>query len=239
MHDHMRNMTTMADLEDIYEKLEADGPTWQTPAEFDAAAVANSPPAPCRNLPGETSPRSARKRTNEEIYVADQQLKSSPVTGRSQLPFRVSHQDDRVPPNPQTSEFDRSGFTSFQNAQSAPSSSTAPVKANIVASTAMATTSEKNTFLQEMQSYEQQLELEYQEYEQALPNRDRGVDLEELDWDDLEHRYSSEIRPRIDAEREIMNELGARFQVGFKMDGRKNADGPKAVHVVDASIERA
>ncbi len=73
----------------------------------------------------------------------------------------------------------------------------------------------KETFVASIEQYRQQLELEFQEFEQSLTQRDTAaaVDLDPLDWDELQAQYDKEMQPNIAAEQEIMNEFGARFEV--------------------------
>ena len=73
--------------------------------------------------------------------------------------------------------------------------------------------SNNESFHQEIKDYQQQLELEFQTFERSLNERDTSAELESLDWHELEERYKKEIQPHIDAEQDIINEFGARFQV--------------------------
>jgi hypothetical protein len=64
-----------------------------------------------------------------------------------------------------------------------------------------------------MKDFQDQLDKEYREFEQKLIERDRNVELDEFDWDELEARYHASIDPKIEAEQEIMNECSHLFQV--------------------------
>jgi hypothetical protein len=57
------------------------------------------------------------------------------------------------------------------------------------------------------------LDKEYREFEQKLIERDRDVELDEFDWDELEARYHAIIDPKVEAEQEMMNECSHLFQV--------------------------
>ncbi|KIX01812.1 uncharacterized protein Z518_09539 [Rhinocladiella mackenziei CBS 650.93] len=69
-----------------------------------------------------------------------------------------------------------------------------------------------DAFAKEIRDHQKKLDFEFQEFERSLDERDTTIDLDPLDWTDLENRYNQEIQPHIAAEQEILNELGARFE---------------------------
>ncbi|OAG40411.1 hypothetical protein AYO21_05311 [Fonsecaea monophora] len=69
---------------------------------------------------------------------------------------------------------------------------------------------QRNGFVKEIYDYQQQLELEFREFERAMNERDISIDLDAIDWNELEARYNREIQPCLAAEREIMEEFNAR-----------------------------
>jgi len=72
---------------------------------------------------------------------------------------------------------------------------------------------EQDSFVAQMQLYQQQLEEEYCDFEQSLQDRDHQADLDDLDWEDMESRYNTEIGPKVAAEHDIIEQFAARFQV--------------------------
>lgn len=70
-----------------------------------------------------------------------------------------------------------------------------------------------SSFTQEIEEHKRRLEAEFQEFERSLNGRDTTVDLDNMDWDDLEASYNNEVQPHVVAEQEIMTEFGARFEV--------------------------
>jgi hypothetical protein len=72
--------------------------------------------------------------------------------------------------------------------------------------------------VKEIHDYQQQLELEYQDFERSLNERDTTAGLETMNWEELEARYTAEISPCIAREREIMEEFNARFAVLLPLD---------------------
>jgi hypothetical protein len=76
-----------------------------------------------------------------------------------------------------------------------------------------------NSFVKQIHDYQQQLELEYQQFERSLNERDTTADVDAMNWEDLETRYADEITPFIAREKDIMDEINARFAVcGFTDD---------------------
>ncbi|EXJ56982.1 hypothetical protein A1O7_07326 [Cladophialophora yegresii CBS 114405] len=69
----------------------------------------------------------------------------------------------------------------------------------------------RNSFVKQIHDYQQQLELEYQQFERSLNERDTTADLDAMNWEDLETRYNDDIAPCIAREKEIMDEISARF----------------------------
>ena len=64
-----------------------------------------------------------------------------------------------------------------------------------------------------MKKFQDQLDKEYSLFEQELNEREQDVELEEIDWDELEARFHDEIDPKVEAEQDIMNDCAHLFQV--------------------------
>jgi len=183
--------------------------------DLNAATAVESSPLPTRPRHG-NSLSLARKRTNEEIYEPVDQPKSSPTATRFQKSVATSMPSDLEAQQITATPFERHGFAVLdppgqsllrrrgelipENDRLSKSSQSNPSTSN-------------DTFAKEIQDYQQQLDREFQEFEQSLNERDTSVNLDTLDWNELEDRYSKEVRPNLDAENEILKELGARFEV--------------------------
>lgn len=142
------------------------------------------------------SPRTAKKRTNEEVYQ------------RSQIPI-ASTTPLKTPPK-RMSQFERMGFDSLPTESQATAVATQAEPQSPVEQAAQA-----KTFVQEIQAYQDQLEDEFKQFEKSLSDRDKKEPLEELDWDELEHRYRAEIGPKEADEQAIIEELQTRFQACY------------------------
>ena len=157
------------------------------------ASIPSSSPITSRPRQGSVS----RKRTNEESWGPVEAPQTSPKSAR---PLRRSVTIASIPEMDQQSRsipIEKGNETS----QTQPSAATDLSPAH------------GNSFDKEIYEYKQQLELDYQTFEQSLNERDAAADLNVIDWEDLEARYIQEISPCIDREREIMNEFNTRFAV--------------------------
>lgn len=72
---------------------------------------------------------------------------------------------------------------------------------------------EGSTFSAKIAAYQQELESEFKMYEDSLSTRQVDVELEDLDWDELESRYQAEMKLQVSNEQEIMDDFSVRFQV--------------------------
>ena len=137
------------------------------------------------------SPKTARKRTNQEIYQ------------RSQIPIAsttpLKSPPKRMPPFYEVGTF---GADSHSVEMASPVTKEVPADQNQPA----------KTFVQDIQSYQDQLENEFKIFEQSLKERNKKDALEDLDWDELEQQYHAEIRPKEADEQAIMEELQTRSQ---------------------------
>ncbi|KAL2436816.1 hypothetical protein ABEF95_014569 [Exophiala dermatitidis] len=178
----------------------------------DSATTIESSPLPTR--PGyHQSPRTARKRTNEEVYESVKSLKTPSTPSRFQKSSNVVPQPQEEP-QPSATPIARP----VPNSQGIrPNKATAT---NDTGAEGMVTTNHnvgslqetQNSFVKDIEDYRQQLELEFQEFERSLDERDPAADLEPMDWDDLEAQYNKEVQSKVAAEQEIMSEFSARFE---------------------------
>jgi hypothetical protein len=75
---------------------------------------------------------------------------------------------------------------------------------------------EPNTsFVGSVAAYQNHLADEFKDYENELKGRTKDDVLEELDWEDLEKRYQSEIGPKLADEQQIMEDVHRRFEVSL------------------------
>ena len=153
--------------------------------------------------PSAASPRTARKRTNEEIYQRPQKPRSS-TTPLKTPPRRMS-------------QWESSGFGSQDTyiPESSPMSSPEP-EARPEATAAVRPTEQPllpKNFVQSIQEYQKQLDDEFTQFQENLKKRDKKDGLDDLDWDDLERQYFKEIGPKEADEHEIMERLQTYFNV--------------------------
>ncbi|KAH0848176.1 hypothetical protein FOPE_02380 [Fonsecaea pedrosoi] len=167
----------------------------------DATTVIHSSPLPDRSKSRQGS--RARKRTNEEIYQPPEIAKSSPTSTRIQRTATLPTMPEAEASHAWTKTFEHQGPP-----QTSENTSFQPTGREIVA--VPAPLPQRNGFVKEIYDYQQQLELEFREFERAMNERDMSIDLDAIDWDELEARYNREIQPCLEAEREIMEEFNAR-----------------------------
>ena len=195
--------------------------TQETLSTFDSATLTDrtvsEPPL---------SPNKARKRTNEEVYQRAQRpttsttpLKSPP---RNSLQGRASSE----PFHARTISFEKAGFSALRQVVNAETAS--PVKPRPAKDLKMNDCEEeapvRTGFTDDIRSYQQSLEDEFKAYERSLKDRDRSDTINPQDWDALEDQYKREVDPLVAQEQEIMQEFGARFQVGCNPVSRYVAD---------------
>ena len=183
-----------------------------------ATAVISSPALPNRPNYHLQSPSISRKRTNEQVYQPIEQPKPSPTASRFQIPTNTA-------PNVESQHKPFETERDHDNEHSRPQTlSTQADSSNQRDAAPQPTTTDplctsKEGFVQGIQAYQQGLELDFQDFEHSLTERDKSAELTSIEWDELETRYNNEIQPKIDAEQEIMTEFNARFQVCSKVHG--------------------
>lgn len=183
-------------------------------ASVDSATAVESSPLPTR--PGHHhSPSTARKRTNEEVYESMRSFKSTLTPSRSQKSTVAASL-----PNDDVGQ----ATNTLGSHASAPQQDVKPSQLAATNSSA-ADTSLKDesdlsnsqpsnqSFVTNIDHYQQQLELEFQEFERSLHERNPAEELENMSWDELEARCEEELQPKIALEQEIMDEFSARFEV--------------------------
>ena len=170
----------------------------QTPAPADVSISPDSSPLPPRSRQGSIG----RKRTNEESWGPVESPKISP---QAPTPLRRSVTIAAMP----EPEGQLAGNHPFHATGDPPRSQEA-----VAGNGANGPTPPSDrSFVKDIREYQQQLELEYQDFERSLNERDRSANLEAMDWEELEAHYSDEISPCIAREKEIMEEFNARFAV--------------------------
>ncbi|EXJ88137.1 hypothetical protein A1O1_05065 [Capronia coronata CBS 617.96] len=180
-----------------------------------ATAIASSPLPPRPGL--HHSPSTARKRNNEEVYGSTRSPRSMPTPSRFQKSTMTVSQpnEDAEQAINITQGQESSSKQNTKPAQPSTTNSTRPERLTIDRQELAKPPSSRDSFVRDVDEYQQQLELEFQEFERSLNERNPTEGLEDLDWDDLEARYDKEIQPKITAEQEIMDEFSARFEVAF------------------------
>jgi hypothetical protein len=157
---------------------------------------------------------SARKRTNDEVYEPVQPPVSSPRSSRFPKSNMAGALSD--PLSQQSTAFGTDGtLISGQALQTTLAEEEQPTSQHVTIEQSPSDTPNES-FVQDIKDFQQQLELEFQNFERSLDERDTGAELESLDWHDLEDRYKREIQPHIDSEQGVMTEFSSRFQVGEK-----------------------
>jgi len=161
----------------------------QTPPPNDAPTDGSSP------LP----PRS-RKRTNEEIYQPPPQSPTAsskaPRVQKSITIAVMPESDDQPAGNNLFQQLEETTLIQPTTEGRITSSSSLP---------------QGTTFVKQINAYRQDLELDFQQFERSLDERDTSASLENMDWDTLEDHYNQEIQPLLKVEKDIMEEFNARF----------------------------
>ncbi|OCT49159.1 hypothetical protein CLCR_05184 [Cladophialophora carrionii] len=170
----------------------------QTPSDA-GPATESSPLPPRTRRPRQGS--AGRKRTNEEAWQPGETPATSPKTARFKrsLTLLVMPESEvqraKEHPIPTTGEGAQTQLSVIPDGEES-----APLPP-------------RSSFVKQIHDYQQQLELEYQQFEQSLNERDTTADLDAMNWEDLETRYSDEMTPCIIREKEMMDEINARFAV--------------------------
>lgn len=160
-----------------------------------------------------SSPRSGRKRPNDEIYSAGADASHSKKLSFNQRPRTAPEQNHKAF---QPTHFEQHGFPKDAfgpAAQSFDSTvATLSTQPSNVSSAATAPDTPQ-TFVSRLQGLQAQLDLEYDQYEQDLEKRDHKAQIEPYDWDNLECRYLEDMEPAIKSEQDIQTNLAQRYGV--------------------------
>lgn len=163
------------------------------------------------------SPGRNRKRTSDEAYRRSQPpswvaggfsttpLKSPPRN----LPFGNQKPLSQKPGNPFAV---REASSNLRTAMMADSSQLDP--STLVPPPERETApAQPVSFVDEVAAFQASLDGQFETYSRELGQRDRSTDLDKLDWDELEQRYTTELRPLIDAEETLHTDISQRMQV--------------------------
>ncbi|KAK5022062.1 hypothetical protein LTS07_010478 [Exophiala sideris] len=186
-------------------------------ADINMGTAVHSSPLPLHIQTHTRTPSITRKRTNEQVYELVEQPKPSPTASRFQVSLAstitasnaTSHQEEG---NVFDVDRDHGSHPSREVTRSIPANTISQRDADTRSTTTISPHTSNEGFVRGIQEYQQRLEVDFQDFEHSLAERDKSADLSSIDWDELETRYNNEIQPKIDAEQEIMNEFNARFQ---------------------------
>ncbi|KIW17024.1 hypothetical protein PV08_04215 [Exophiala spinifera] len=214
--------------------------------EMDAVTAVNSSPLPTRSRHAQT-PSITKKRTNDEVYEPVQSPIRSPTALKASARHNkaestVSFEDGNGVRKPNRHGIaddlrDSEGLGSKTQTIPGPEAERGHGE-----SQASPNHASEQGLARRIERYQQELQVEFDQFQQSLAERDRTAELELLDWEELESRYQSEIQPKMAAEQEIMDEFQARFQASETCI----PDAPKtsltnralAIHAVHASMQR-
>jgi hypothetical protein len=175
----------------------------------DAHTAVASSPLPPRNTRHQSTPSITRKRTNDEMYMAETP-KASPTATLFQQQLGPGSPRLEAIPTTQQSNTTLLVSENIGTTNQVQSCHSQKVESH---GTLIDAEAPAKLFTEDIKAYQIHLEQEFQDFEQSLDERDRTVELEDLEWADLEQRYKTEIQPFADAEQDIMHEFGNRFQV--------------------------
>ena len=162
------------------------------------------------------SPGRSKKRTSDEIYQRSQlPIYTLPSTTPLRSPPRyMTDSWASVGAEPRSNPFHaRDGSSNLRNVTMADNSSPSSTAPTQLPSKTQNAPPAPVTFNGEVKSYQTKLDQEFEEFKTDLEQRDRSKDLEQLDWDDLERRYTDEISPLISEENEVRARMSQRMQV--------------------------
>jgi hypothetical protein len=164
-----------------------------------------------------SSPRSGRKRANDEIYKAST---GATPSHSKKLSFnqRPRTASEHVQKHLQPSQFEQHGFPKDTAGPAAQSFESTVATLNTQpsdVSTAATAVDAPQTFVGRLRALQAQLDFEYCQHERDLGERDRKAQITRYDWDDLERRYLQEMEPAIKSEQEIQTSLAERYGVGI------------------------
>lgn len=163
-----------------------------------------------------SSPRSGRKRTNDEIYKASTGATPS-HSKKLSINQRPRTAPEQVQELLQPSQFEQHGFPKeivIPAAQSFESTVATLSTQPLNVSTAATAFDAPQTFVSRLHEIQNQLNLEYEKHERDIVGRDHKAQLSPYDWDNLERRYLEEMEPVIKSEQEIQTSLAKRYGVG-------------------------
>ncbi len=179
-----------------------------SPADMDGKPA--SPPNNKTSNSATSSPRTSRKRTNDEVYRPSQAAHSSPprLSDGLKRPNTAPEQSIQRMPARQ-SMFATHGFSAFDSSNSA----TSTLKPESSRGSITTAVKKPNAFQVSIKEYQDNLDKECRLFERKLNERDGNAELEDIDWDELEGRCHAAMDPKITAEQDVMRECSALFQV--------------------------
>jgi hypothetical protein len=186
------------------------------------------------------SPSKAARQSSDEPQIKSQlpvlsttPLRTPPKT--ISFPYRAASEPGTAkPPFGQT--FEGNGFSNLRNVMSADSPPSATQLTAIETNRQGTEEQEDQTFAQQVQAYQDELNKEFEAFERALEGREKSAELDELDWDELEQRYVQEINSLLSQEDMIRRDLGERLQVSKGLAIWINSDILSAILALDAGI---
>lgn len=164
-------------------------------------------------------PNRARKRTNEEIYEKVQRpfVSTTPLKSPPRNP--VSARAMSEPFHERGTSFDKVGFSALRDVTKANQETSARTRSNDEPDSEMAgeetpeQEADAETFTDQINSYKQELQRDFAEYEKALACKSQTDTEEPLDWGDLETRYRRDMQPLTAEEEKVTAEFEVRLQV--------------------------
>ena len=91
------------------------------------------------------------------------------------------------------------------------------------------------TFSEQIEQHRARLDTDFANYVKDVEKEGHQLQLDRLDWNDLQERYESEMLAKIAAEQQIMDEFATRFQVCTVLYGDLLLTGT-ATYALDAGI---
>jgi hypothetical protein len=157
-----------------------------------------------------SSPRSGRKRTNDEIYPS--------TSGTSHSKKLSMNQRFKTAPELNQKSFSSSDQHGSKDSIDPAAQSFGPTVATLSTqpsnvSTVITIPDAPQNFVAQLQDLQTQLDREYEEYEKELEGRDPKAVLEEFDWGRLEARYLEDMDTAIRGEQSIHMNLAKRYSV--------------------------
>jgi hypothetical protein len=165
-------------------------------------------------------PGTARKRGFDDIYqhshipvLSTTPQKTPPKSVAFPYRSAVEPQKGRNPFGQNLEKATPSALRNVMSAESPPASTGATILEDAQTTTTHEPIRDKSTFVQDIESFEKELDNDFKQFEAQLESRDRTAELAALDWDDLERRFTSDLDPLIAQEDRIRQELSQRLQV--------------------------